>query len=112
MFQRWTTRHQVEANVVPVQPPMADCVLTQQIDVESQESTVMADATVTASIASRAKKNAHQEESTIEAVSVPSSRNVIRHEVEAQLYVQPFSSSLIESNHNIQRCYADLTIRD
>ena len=90
MFQRWTARHQVEANVVPVQPPMADCILTQQIDVESQEITVMADATVTASIASRAKKNALQEESKIEAVSVPSSRNVIRHEVEAQLYVQPF----------------------
>ena len=96
---------------MPVQPPMADCVLTQEIDVESQEITVMADATVTASIASRAKKNAHQE-STIEAVSIPLSRNVIRHEVEAQLYVQPFSSSLIESNRNIQRCYADLTIRE
>ena len=112
MFQRWTARRQVETNVEPVETPMADCVRTLETNMESQQVTVMADATVSTSTTSRAKKSAQQDESTIEAVSIPSTRNVNRHEVEAQLYVRPFRSSLIESNRNVQMCNADLTFRD
>lgn len=112
MFQRWTARRQVEAHVEPLEAPMADCVLTLEANEEAQEITIMADATISASSPGRSKKVSRQDESTIEAVSIPSTRNVNRHEVEAQLYVQPFRSSLIESNQDFTRSAANLGFRD
>ena len=112
MFQRWTAQRQVEAHVEPLEPPMADCVLTLETNIQSGEIPIMADATISASTNSRAKKSARQDDTTIEAVSIPSTRIVNRHEVEAQLYVPPFRSSLIESNRNVQMCNADLTFQD
>lgn len=112
MFQRWTARRQVEAHVEPLEAPMADCVLTLEANEESQEIAIMADATISASSASRSKKGSRQDESTIQAVSIPSTRNVNRFEVEAQLCVQPFRSSLIESNRAVTWSGADLDSRD